>query len=328
MFAKSSMSRSVRSTVKKTIDVVHTSARFAIINKPSGVKCFGNHNSNCLLPQLTSYFKKKSPDQTLDPLSIQILHRLDRFVTGGIVVGRDKQFSHSFSKALKNKGSTGNTTVNRYYVGLITIPANFDNFQQYARAKLLYKVRDEHHRGLVFDSSRFDGGEIRYDITSFAKDYRKRYKQGTTGKDELVTQLATTRFRLLSPYVRKEEQYSGLFKNRLLVPIVMKLETGRKNQIRDHIHQAFETALLNDDNFIAFKSNSRAPHNENSKDGLVNSVLYRNNQIGLHSAKIEINDEEWNIPVGSRDDRWLWGGLIDESGYFGKEVMDQMLLLG
>lgn len=322
------MSRSVRSTVKKTIDVVHTCAQFAIINKPSGVKCFGNHDSNCLLPQLTSYFKKQSPNQTLDPQSIQILHRLDRFVTGGIVVGREKKFAHLFSKSLKNKGSTKNMAVNRYYVGLMTIPADFDSFQEYARAKLQYKVRDEHHKGLVFDSSRFDGGEIRYDITSFAKDYRKRYKKGPASKDELVTQLATTRFRLLSPYARQEEQYSGLFKDRLLVPIAMKLETGRKNQIRDHIHQAFDTTLLNDDNFIAFKGNSRAPRSPNSKGGLVNSVLYRNNQIGLHSVKIEIDEEEWNIPLGSPDDKWLWGDLINKNGYFGKEVMDQVLSLG
>lgn len=305
-----------RSTVRNTIDIVAASPQFVVVNKPSGVRCFGNHDSNCLLPQLTSYFKRQAPDQPLDPHSFKIMQRLDRFVTGGMVVGRDKRFSHQFSQALQNKG---NLAVHRYYVGLITIPDTFDSVQHYVRSEVPYLVGDG-QKGLVFEDSRLVQGQINYHITSFVKDYRQKNQQ-------LVTQTAVTRFRLLEGFKREEKEYLGLFKGRLLVPLVMRLETGRKNQIRDHIHQAFGTTLLNDDNFVAFKNNSRKESKNLGSFQSVNSELYHNNQIALHSVKIEMGPEEWVVPVGHKSDRWLWGNMVDRKGEFRLEVVDQLLYL-
>lgn len=106
------------------------------------------------------------------------------------------------------------------------------------------------------------------------------------------------------------------------MPIILELETGRKNQIRDHIIQKFGVPLLNDDNFSDFKLNSEIP-----KD--VNSKLYKSNQIALHSGLVIMENngisQQFLFPVNNAYDRELWGSFVNEKGEFIDEIRNGLI---
>lgn len=286
------------------LNLVKFTYKYLIVNKPSGVKSDGVKDfKNHLIPQVTKIFEELHPGKEIDYRQFQMIQRLDKFVTGGLIVSRDEKFTKQANKSFREQSanafrpehSSVDTTLNitRRYVGLISTN----------------KPIDTHDReGVTFTDPENGTGIITLEIDAV----KDRLDHEVRSYDSI------TKFRILQhlktkPTEKQLAQYPDLYpKNTFIYPIIFELETGRKNQIRDHVIQAFETPLLNDDNFNDFKMVT-------TKDALmvdVNSKKYKTNQIGLHSAYIKMKRsnklvEEIMFPVFDQNDRDLWLGFIN-----------------
>jgi 21S rRNA pseudouridine2819 synthase len=267
------------------------------VNKPSGVQTDGFHGSS-LLPQVFKIFKCLHPDKKkLD--KFQLVQRLDKFVTGGVIVSRDEKFTKRINKYLAGKPL--GVSVSRRYVGLIPLP-NLDD--------------------LKVPVDLLNYGTISYDI-ELVKDRTK----------QMYLYPAETKFKVLphlkvSPTSWQLAKYPQLYSaNTFIYPIILELTTGRKNQIRDHILQAFGRPLMNDDNFLQFKLLSK---DFDSTKVNINSVAFKSNQIGLHSAYINLytptkNLEEIIFPIHEIEDRELWTGFVDQDGQLIEELKQEVI---
>ncbi|EGW35766.1 uncharacterized protein SPAPADRAFT_131996 [Spathaspora passalidarum NRRL Y-27907] len=273
------------------LDIVKHTFNYAIVNKSSNMICSGYQQSS-LIPSLTQEFQQRNPEMTFDPAQFRICQRLDRFVTGGLIVARNRKWADKIRRVLGGKSQSMKLT--RRYVGLI------------------------------FGHDSLTSGVINYDIQALEKDYRGK----PVSPRQLNTYPALTRFKLLTNLTRDPTpenilQYPDLFDNIQLMPIIFELHTGRKNQIRDHVIQAFKTPLLNDDQFIQFKMQSET--------GIfANSTKFIHNQIGLHSAilSMETNKgkEDFVFPIVAQKDRILWQGFVDDNGILLPEIIKELKL--
>ncbi|ABN68582.2 pseudouridylate synthase, partial [Scheffersomyces stipitis CBS 6054] len=263
---------------KSEIDLVKITNKYVVVNKPSGIQCSGFKNyAHHLLPQLTKKFKALHPDRTLNASQFKLVHRLDKYVTGGLVVARDRKWAMKSSKSLSSKGNSPDSIIRRY-VGLLPIP----------------------------EDDSLKSGWITYDIQAPQKDYK-----GSTETRKVLSYKALTIFQILDelklqPTKTQLSMYPKIYSGKCIVPIILQLQTGRKNQLRDHTLQSFNTTLLNDDNFEQFKYISM-PRSGINID--VNSTIFKSNQIGLHSAFIEMPDKASSVsfvfPICAKQDRVL-----------------------
>lgn len=314
--------------IYRNISIIDIQSRYLIINKPSGIQCNGTKNhSNYLLPQLykqlKTHFSANNPNYKLNPEQYKIVHRLDKYVSGGLIIARGKN-ADAFRKSFSKQNS--NLSIKRKYIGLIPIPSEV-SFKQYLHGLSNFKIgyetgaeylnpssnnikKDE--KGLIFKDDLLTEGIINFNITALPKDDRKNKNNGG-----LVDYNALTRFKILHPFFHQptNEQISNfakLYKNKTIYPIIIELETGRKNQIRDHILQAFKIPLLNDDKFNAFKVIQRSGNSN------INSEVYSSNQIGLHSAYISVLktsfSNDYIIPIPEVD-KHLWKGFLNENSF-------------
>lgn len=314
------------------VSIIESNSDYLIINKASGIRSFGTFSSECLLPQLTSLAKRTNPAKPVDPTSFKIVQRLDRFVSGGMIICRTDKFAKIISESLKEKAGRLSVDFQRHYVGLLSIEGNL---KEYIQNKLTYKLGHETNdfKGLQFENASLTKGTINCDIESLVRDDRnKSQKKKNNHSDRNINRKlklsnASTRFKILhdlnvTPAKKDIALYPELLKGKTIVPILLELQTGRKNQIRDHVLQAFGTTLLNDDNFAQFKLLSNT---EDRKP--VNSEKYHNNQIGLHSIKLTVDEAEYIVPVMNQDDRWLWKWYINpNTGNFNEEIIHHLQL--
>jgi len=281
----------------KQIDLVKYTFKYLIVNKPSGIQTDGFHGSS-LLPQVFKIFKSLHPDKKkID--KFQLVQRLDKYVTGGLIVSRDEKFTKRINKCLAGKPLS--LAVCRRYVGLIPLPS-LDS--------------------LNVPVDLLNCGTISYDI--------KLVKDRTR---EIYLYPAETKFKVL-PHLKVAPTSWQLAKYPLLYvadtfiyPIILELTTGRKNQIRDHILQAFGRPLMNDDNFSKFKLLSKDPDSASAK---INSVAFKSNQIGLHSAYMKLctstkNLEEIVFPIHDIEDRELWTGFVDQNGQLIESLKQELV---
>lgn len=291
------------------VNLVKFTYRYLIVNKPSGLQSDGNGNYNSyLLPQLKTIFQQLHPDKKINASKFQMVQRLDKYVTGGLIVSRDEKFTRLINKSLRSDSSS-NLKVVRRYVGLVKTSNEIEFFDK---------------PGLKFNDPENGCGIISFDIEA-VKDRTNH---------EIQTYEAKTRFKILKnlkllPTIDQTRDYPRLYPaNSIIYPIIFELCTGRKNQIRDHVLQAFDNPLLNDDNFNMFKFRTRKDNVLPKID--VNSNFYKSNQIGLHSAFMQIsrNDhiiEEEMFPIYCPSDRELWKGFIDEdTGEFHQSIIDEL----
>ena len=315
-----------KSHASRQINIIDIHSRYLIINKPSGIQCNGAKNhSNYLLPQLykqlKAHFSADNPNYKLNPDQYKIVHRLDKYVSGGLIIARGKN-ANAFRKSFSNQNT--NLSVTRKYIGLVPVP-NTTSFKQYLHDLGDTKIQHENeirylnrpeiltdNKGLIFNDSLLTEGIINFDIIALPKDDRRNKNTG-----ELITYKALTKFKILHSmyHVPTSEQISRfpkLYKNKTIYPIIIELQTGRKNQIRDHMLQAFNVSLLNDDKFIDFKMVQK------SNTANINSELYNTNQIGLHSAYIRILKSsfanEYVIPIPEGDE-YLWKGFLHKNSF-------------
>lgn len=282
----------------KCVDVVSLTSKYIVVNKPSGIQSNG-FNKNCIIPQVTKILKSLEPEKKLDPSRIKLVQRLDKYVTGGLVVPRNEKLAKRINLFLRGDNSS-RVSLNRRYVGLIPIK----NFEEMI-SSIPYRIRgseEEKYKGVIFDNDNFEKGIINFDVKLPVD--KKEISYNSLTKFKLLRKLQ------LTPGRKLRKLYPNLFQHDI-VPIILELETGRKNQIRDHILQAFHVPLLNDDNFVKFKNN--LPDS--------NSLYFKSNQIGLHCAYIKLthnNSEEdvFEVPIHESDDRELWFNFIDSTGKF------------
>lgn len=291
------------------LNLVKYTYKYCIVNKPSGVQSDGNGNyNNFLIPQLTKIFQQLHPDKKIDWRQFQMVQRLDKYVTGGLIVSRDEKFTRLINKSLRSDPATS-LKVTRRYVGLIKTEIPIDTLDK---------------QGLRFTDWENGSGIITHEIQA-VKDRTNH---------EIQTYDAETRFKILnalkmSPSKEQVRRYPKLYTaNSIIYPAIFELRTGRKNQIRDNVLQAFDSPLLNDDNFKIFKFKS-VKTNPFANVG-VNSDAYKSNQIGLHSAYMQLSRdgrviEEQIFPVFDKPDRELWKGFINEdTGEFVQNIQDEL----
>lgn len=288
----------------REIGLVAVTPKYVVVNKPSGIQCYGTRNyKQFLQPQLYRHLKNHFADSLqketkLDPNEFKIVQRLDKYTSGGLVVGRGS-YGRVLADSLAGRKST--VLITRRYVGILPL--------EKPASSILEELEE------VTDTGNGWLGHIKYNIEALARDYTN---SNTTRP--MVSYTAHTKFHLintpLSPQELQKATYPGLYQNKTLYPIVFELVTGRKNQIRDHVTQAFGTTLLNDDKFSEFKMAS-SKTTENPQKNL-NSEVYSSNQIGLHSGYIKVGNEHYMIPVPTCD-REIWTGFLD-SLWFKREI--------
>ncbi|CUM68630.1 uncharacterized protein PRCAT00006357001 [Priceomyces carsonii] len=270
----------------KNIDIICQNSRYVVLNKPSGVLCNG-YTPACVLPQITLAFKKWNPDRKLNPKQFQLVQRLDRYVSGGMIVSRNKKFTKKLNQSLK--GEDDSITFTRRYVGLIKCNG----------LKNHLKKIDSSKSSLSIDPT------LSFGVISL----------GITKHLSPKARPSSTKFKILYDHLKYvlNDKYPELF-NSYIYPVIFELKTGRKNQIRDHCLAAFGLPLLNDDKFLHLKHRQENP----------NSLLFRSNQIGLHSGFIRIKDEEYQFPIFFEPDRELWQGFVDELGNFTEGIQNEL----
>lgn len=156
---------------KSEIDLVKITNKYVVVNKPSGIQCSGFKNyAHHLLPQLTKKFKALHPDRTLNASQFKLVHRLDKYVTGGLVVARDRKWAMKSSKSLSSKGNSPDSIIRRY-VGLLPIPEG-QNILDIASSFVVSKSFDPMSKGLTFADDSLKSGWITYDIQAPQKDYK------------------------------------------------------------------------------------------------------------------------------------------------------------
>lgn len=324
------------------IDIIKYTFKYVLVNKSAGVLCDGN-KYNSLVPLLRSKFKTLSKSSRFS-----LVHRLDKYVTGGLIVSRDDKFTRRLNKAFRYTDS--NYKVTRRYVGLL--PLNIGPFKEQIEGRIdeigsikqieerilevNSKIKEEDNNeksletkdddisdypsGLYFKDASLSTGFITFPVDLLEKDYKGKKTQRS-----VLEQSALTKFKILHdhkyfPTKELVRKYPGLFESKVIYPVIFELGTGRKNQIRDHVRQAFGVPLLNDDNFEKFKWVL-----DNELSISPNSQVFKNNQIGLHSTYMVITasgeiKERVIFPVYADLDRELWTGMVDREGYFNKEV--------
>lgn len=295
--------RSHHSMFKKySVDIIHNNPKYLVINKGSGLNSKGYSGfKDHLMPQVFHLYKHKI-DSQYNVNHLKLVQRLDKFVTGGMVIGKTKDFVKNFNKTLSK-------CFVRKYVGLLSVPNSVD----------LHK----HLNDVGYNTS----GTITTDIERLPKNYSAKTTSTSTSTStppKLHNYPSVTQYKILMdcyrlPSAAQIQKYPDLYNNITLYPIIFKLETGRKNQIRDHCLTAFKFPLLNDDNFPQFKLNQSA-----------NSTKYPTNQIGLHSAYLEIiykghqdHHHSFTIPI-LQPDRELWQGFLTSSGHFNGKILHHL----
>lgn len=283
----------------REISICYAHKHFAVINKPAGIQCEG-HSSflGHLKPQLYWHIKnhpfyRNRMANTLSPNDFKLVQRLDRHTTGGLVVVH-KEKAAQVARALRSPDEAHGLKLVRRYVGILPL--------EEPAATLIERI------AMTCTVPNGWVGDIRHDIKALTKDYRRRWQP-----QKLVEYQAHTKFNLIDlpvqPSTKHVRRYPGLYKDKLLYPIIFELATGRKNQIRDHVLQAFGVTLLNDDKFPQFKTFSlRGPRQQDEKpaDSNINSELYESNQIGLHSGFVGLGQHEVLVEVPACDrDLWL-----------------------
>ena len=265
------------------LEIVKRTFNYAVINKPSGLIC-ASRGPNNIVDAVSGEFKQFLP--TVSSSQFRIVQRLDRFVTGGLLIARNKKWA---DKVRKSFYGGGNLKLIRRYVGLIPL-------------------------SIIPKKTK---GVIEHEIEALEKDYRGKHEPR-----KVLKYNAKTHYQLLPSLARKLEGDYPVFQQSQVVPAIFQLETGRKNQIRDHVLQEFGVTLLNDDNFVDFKFNSEEPKN-------VNSSIFKNNQIGLHSGLLAIENnsvsDEILFPVNEVNDRELWGTFINDNGEFISPIRNALL---
>lgn len=316
---------------KVLIEILDESSQYLIVNKPSGVMTEGTKSfKGYILPQLLKVMKEKAcslqPKAKIDPSQFKIIHRLDRFVTGGIVVARGvhaKHLSNAFAPTTEKSYS-----IKRRYVGLLALQET-KTFRDHIRDLPHAMIREEGmvrklkhsnqgaSKGLIFVDRTLNRGYINYDITIPYRDDRKksRSRKTSTSDREFISYNAKTKFLILhsqayQPLKALVSHFPDLYKGKKIYPIILELETGKKNQIRDHILQAFKLPLLNDDNFENFK---HALLLSSANLECLNSHIFTSNQIGLHSAWLQVSHKDqckkYLTPI-PEPDRLLWTGFL------------------
>ncbi|ODV97896.1 hypothetical protein PACTADRAFT_47732 [Pachysolen tannophilus NRRL Y-2460] len=86
---------------------------------------YSNPEQNELLPLLASQYSY------LNASNLQLVHRLDNFVTGGMLISKDKNSAKNFSKYLRNKSVDNNENkgwaFKRRYVAVVDKPSLIDS---------------------------------------------------------------------------------------------------------------------------------------------------------------------------------------------------------
>ncbi|CAI5755500.1 unnamed protein product [Candida verbasci] len=241
---------------------------YLIVNKPSGIICDTKRNNN-IIQLIIEDLKKDLP--FVSSSQFRIVQRLDKYVTGGLIIARNGKFA--------KKLNIDKDLVLKKYVGLI-------GYQNELKSKV--KMVDNF-------------GIIENDVVAYNE--RSKLMQNYNAK---------THFKLL-PHMKTK----SLGKN--VIPIIIQIETGRKNQIRDHIYQNFTTTLLNDDKFPLFKT---ITSNDNSIN--LNSEIFKSNQIGLHCGYLKMGNDEYTFPLID-DDQELWSNYITEDGQLMEEIKHELI---
>ena len=82
------------------LDLVKRTFNYAVVNKPSGMVCDASHTNN-IITALTNEFTKILP--SVNSSQFRLVQRLDRFVTGGLVVARNKKWADKVRKSFFRK---------------------------------------------------------------------------------------------------------------------------------------------------------------------------------------------------------------------------------
>lgn len=310
------------------IQIVKYTFKYVVLNKPSGIQCNGSNNYKVsLLLQLAYKFKQLGGSTQTSSKQFQLVQRLDKYVTGGLVVSRDPKFTKRLNSTLRNEDLSYKLV--RRYVGLIPFRDDLPFHEQLSEFRELND--DKPYKGLTFDDRSYTKGTITYDVQALQTDENISPKvTNTPTARKIVNHPAETKFKLLHnlkyyPSKGLKSKYPELFKSKIIYPIIYELHTGCKNQIRDHTLKAFKIPLLNDDKFQHFK------YILQSKEMNVNSEIFKSNQIGLHSGYLNLSNEGGTkesllFPLSSTGDRELWDGIVDsDSGLFHPNVEDALL---
>ncbi|KAG7191683.1 pseudouridylate synthase pus5 [Scheffersomyces spartinae] len=252
------------------------------------------------MPQLTKLFPGFHN-------KLKILNRLDKYVSGGIVVGREAEFGRMVQQSYLDE--TQKNMITKRYLGIIGIPDTIVDIEKWIKS-------------LENESFKLDKnfrGTITKDLEILNRDYDE--SSPTTRFIKKVD--ATTNIKILLQLKKRASstlasKYPQLYKDKTLVPMILETVTGRKNQLRDHVLQTFGISLLNDDNFAQFKLYSAGPkhHGEKIKT-LINSTIFKSNQIGLHAGYVKVSTNKGLIMPLSEADQELWSPFLDRNGDFG-----------
>ncbi|KAL6450329.1 PUS5 21S rRNA pseudouridine(2819) synthase [Candida maltosa Xu316] len=244
-------------------------------------------HTNNLSNAITTQFEKRLPSSK--PSHYLPVTRLNRFVTGGVFIARNKRWEQKVRQSFYSDDIFKLTI---RYVGLIP----------------LHTIPDKTE------------GTFDYDISALVRDYR--FHETKYAKKTVSRFPALTYYKLLPHLTRTFDSKYPIFEDKPLVPAIFEMRSGKKNQLRNHVLQKFGVPLLNDDKIKEFMFITR------SEPG-INSTKFKSNQIGLHSALMVIENvgvtEDLLIPVAEPYDRELWGSFLDKDGNFIKEIQDELI---
>lgn len=256
------------------------------------------------MPQLTKIFPGCHD-------TMKVVNRLDKYVSGGVVVGREDEFVRMANKTQGDEH--GKKLITKRYVGVLAVPTSYGDVENWIQTL----GNDHFHLDTGFR------GSITRDLAILNRDYGPN----NTKKRYLKTVDATTNIRILPQLKRRApkqlvSKYPLLYESKLLLPMILETVTGRKNQLRDHILETFGLALLNDDNFALFKLHSASKSGTSAKP--INSAIFKSNQIGLHAGYVKVGTGKgMEIPL-SEPDRELWSPFLQNNGYFISEISHEL----
>ncbi|ODQ80217.1 hypothetical protein BABINDRAFT_13102 [Babjeviella inositovora NRRL Y-12698] len=195
--------------------VLHDLLHFLIVNKPPGIvsQSGKQHHSRKLdeesvIYQLSKQLRRDYPESK-EYSQLKTVHRLDRPVTGAMVIAKTKIGAQNFSKNLQQGGNKG-FLIKRRYIALIQEP----DLQYVYRNKCIHFTNKEKTQGIITT----DAGKT--SVTKF----------------HALTDLEPQPLSGLAEYFNRVPR----------IPVLLELVSGRKHQIREHLQEAFRQPVLND----------------------------------------------------------------------------------
>ena len=96
--------------------IIKYTFKYVLYNKQCGTVCHG-HGPNLMLRNVMSQFAALEPAKVIKPQDFRPVHRLDKNVSGVMMIARDQEVARKVSNSLSGKPSPYQVT--RRYVGLL-----------------------------------------------------------------------------------------------------------------------------------------------------------------------------------------------------------------